>query len=302
MRGCVGVRQAARVLGVQRGTVSNKIMRLSRQVMAMHAGILEELQLKEDLTADGLASYWVSQYMPNNFNVLLGAESRFLFDWDAVTMRRSGGMTEGQKQRREELEKQYKADPKGVQDSFGRLIDTAVDLIGRSEQSRIVWTTDEHHAYTRAFGEHAGWKALVEAERVSNRRVSSRRARTEKNPLSPVNIFDRQVRNDMAEHVRETIRFARNCCHSRERFVVNMFGYNYVKPLRVNQPAGDRRTHAEAAGVRPELVRQRVRRMFTQRAFLTRTALHPPMKELWLRAKRTPLKEGPEYLPAYLEA
>jgi transposase-like protein len=302
IRSCAGVRQTALNLGVHRSTVLNKIMRLSRQAIAVHAEIVGNMQLREDLAADGLESYWVSQYLPNNFNVLLGAESRFLFDWDTVTLRRSGRMTAGQQRRREEIEKRYRPDPKAVQVSFGRLLDTAGKLAERSVQPLTVLSTDCHRAYGRALKEHEAWQCLEKRGKVFHRIISSRKARTSANPLNPVNTFDRQVRNDMAEHVRETIRFARNRALSLERCAIHAFDYNYVKRFRINQPAGDATTHAQAAGVPGREVRSRVESMYTDRRFFSRSVMSKPMRAVWLRSERTPLKESPEYLPAYLAA
>ncbi len=106
----------------------------------------------------------------------------------------------------------------------------------------------------------------------------------------------------MAEHVRETIRFARNRAHSLERFAVSTFDYNYCKRYRINQPVEDDRTHAEVAGIRREAVRREEKRMYRQRAFLSRTSLSTSQRAVWLREERSPLKECPEYLPAYLRA
>jgi hypothetical protein len=303
LRSCCGIRQSARLLGVYPATVLNKIMRLSRQAIAAHAGLLDRIELEEDLAADGLESYWCSQYFPNNFTVLLGAESRFLFDWEAVTLRRSGRMSEGQNGRRAELEQRWSADPEATYRSFGRILTTATGLIEVSRRRQpVILSTDCHTAYRRVFDEHPQWQELLQAGRCGHLSVSSRRARTAANPLNPVNTFDRQIRNDMAEHVRETIRFARNRAHSLERFAVSAFDYNYCKRYRVNQPAGDGQTHAEVAGVAPEAVQRARRQLCRQRAFLSRTVLTLSQIAVWLRIERTPLKERDEYLPAYLLA
>jgi len=60
---CCGIRQMARYLGVGYETVSNRIMRFARQAMAMQSALIDGHSIGEDLCADGLQSYWVSQYV-----------------------------------------------------------------------------------------------------------------------------------------------------------------------------------------------------------------------------------------------
>jgi hypothetical protein len=280
----------------------NKIMRLSREALAAHARLLEQLTLGEDLASDGLESYWKSQYLPNNFNILMGADSRFLLDWDAVTLRRSGSMTAVQRQRRAEIEQRYRPDPKAVYHSFQRLLDTAAGKIEGSPKSQVTLITDYHKAYRRALRDHLAWQYLCKQGRVVHCRISSRKVRNSANPLNPVNVFDRQIRTDLAEHVRETIRFARNRAHSLERFAVWAFDYNYCKRFRINQSTGDMRTHAEAAGLPRKMIAKERRELCLQRTFLSRTELPPTLLAMWLRIDRTPLKTQPEYLPYYLAA
>jgi|GEM_PF-4274898 len=64
--------------------------------------------------------------------------------------------------------------------------------------------------------------------RATHRRYSSRLPRTVGNPLFPVNYIDRECRKDMAEYVRETIRFARSA-------------HNFFKPWSLNGGGADRR-------------------------------------------------------------
>jgi hypothetical protein len=106
----------------------------------------------------------------------------------------------------------------------------------------------------------------------------------------------------MAEHVRETIRHARNRAHSLERFAVCAFDYNYHKRYRINQPMDDERSHAEIAGLSREEVERIRRRLCGERAFLSRTVMPLTQLGVWLRVVRTPMREESEYLPAYMLA
>ena len=89
-------------------------MRLARQAIAVHAWLTVDSVLGEPVVVDGLVSYWVSQYVPNEFTVLLGARSRFLYSYSACSKRRSGRMTDHQRRRRAELEQRFRADPQAL--------------------------------------------------------------------------------------------------------------------------------------------------------------------------------------------
>jgi hypothetical protein len=166
----------------------------------------------------------------------------------------------------------------------------------------VIFFTDCHPDYRRAIEAHRQWQLLGERGRAVHQRISSRAARTADNPLAPVNIIDRQIRTDLAEHVRQTIRYARNSAHSRERFALWAFDYNYCTPHRVNERAGELRSHAEAAGLQRQAIDREMKQLYRQRAFFSHTVMPLTMLAVWLRIVRTPLRKKPEYLPAYMLA
>ncbi len=91
----------------------------------------------------------------------------------------------------------------------------------------------------------------------------------------------------------------RNVNHQNERLVLYLFGHNYGKPFRI---AGELRSHAEVAGYDADAIGAELERIWTQRAFLSLTDLTEDQREIWLRLRRTPLKEGKQYLPKYAAA
>ncbi len=299
---CCGVRQMARILGVGYETIGNKIMRFARQAVALQTAVMEGLSVGEDLCADGLQSYWVSQYVPNNITVLAGTRSRFIYAASASSLRRGGRMTDAQKQRRAHLEQTFRADPKALTHAFTEICDVVCRAVAGSARELTVLDTDEHHAYTQALSAHGWWCELRQAARVVHRQTSSRLPRTGANPLSAVNSIDRQIRIDLAEHVRETVRFARNPNRSMERFWVWCFHYNYHKRYRINQPAADTTLHYQAAGIEQPRVARAQKGIWSRRRFRTRTALFGPPLVLWMRMIERPFTKGLDYLPRYLLA
>ena len=299
---CCGVRQMARYLGVGYETVSNRIMRFARNSMGMHSQLLDTHGVDEDLCADGLQSYWVSQYVPNNITVLAGSDSRFIYEAVGSSMRRSGRMTGAQKKRRDRLELRFRADPAALTHAFTEVCHTACRLVSQAKRAVTLLDTDEHLAYRRALASHGPWHLLRGAGRVVHRLTNSRVRRTLENPLAAVNSIDRQIRIDLAEHVRETVRFARNPNRSMERFWVWCFTYNYCKRYRINQPVADHTHHYQAAGIDEKAVRAARNGIWSTRRFMSRVRPIGSMLRVWMRMIECPFGPSNDYLPRYISA
>ncbi len=297
---CAGVRGCARSLGISPNCVINRTMRAARSALWQHAQALEHISLDEDLAADGFESYAVSQYFPNNLHTLAGVDSQYVYAIDGVTIRRKGRMTDGQKRRRDELEQRCRADPRGVEKSFARIVEQAVRLHAESARARLTLYTDKKTDYMRACAASAAVVGWRQAGRFIHRRISSRAARTVDNPLFAVNYIDRQLRKDLHEHTRETVCFARNENLQMERLAIYTAEHNAAKPFRINQPVGDTATHASVAGVEAQALADIRRRLYRNRKFFTRTSLPEWAERIWRRRYSTPLREAPEYRPGYL--
>jgi len=118
--------------------VKNKISRLARQAIAVHKELRAGLICQENLVADGFESFCVSQYFPNNINLLLLKDSQYLYYTNYVTIRRKGRMTPEQKQKREELEKIYRAPYKGIEINFYDLLHEIADIYNKSNRSHLI--------------------------------------------------------------------------------------------------------------------------------------------------------------------
>ena len=123
-----------------------------------------------------------------------------------------------------------------------------------------------------------------------HKRTASKDIRDKKNPLFAVNYIDREFRKDLAEHVRETVRFARNVNHCMERLMVYLLDHNVRKRYRINDPVSLSRTHAGEAGILREHVARATVNLTTARRFLSFEELEPAALRVWRREHRTPLK------------
>ena len=283
-----GLRQACRTLGVSTRLLANRHVRLARQSLALHSQGLEEFQLKEALVFDGFESFAYSQYFPNNLNLLVTADSQFQVGLNAAPLRRKGKMTAAQKVKRTLIEKEYRAPPNAIYQSSKELLNLGCHLSFGSRQLPIEFRTDEKKEYAWALSRLPLYGEWLEPGLLIHTTVSSRAARTLQNPLFPVNYLDRQLRKDLAEHGRETVRFARRLEHSLERAVIHLAHHNYFKGYRSRSK--DRElTHAEAAGLERREIEQGRESLFRDRAFGWRLHLEKWQVDLWRRSTKVPI-------------
>lgn len=299
LKSTAGIRHIARDLDVSVRLILNRITRLAHQALAVHRCLCSSLTLSEDLVADGFESFLLSQYFPNNINLLVGKDSQFLYAFDFAPLRRKGRMTEQQKRRREALEEHYRAPPHAIFSSFLRILDEIEGFITAGKALLpLTLFTDEHATYPKALRSHSVLAHLHETGAVEHRRVNSTVARTRTNQLFAVNYYDRELRKDNANHVRETVQFSRNAVNCMERMAVYRFYHNYRKPYRIGR--GEKEVHAERAGISKEAIRREWKSFFTRRRFLSRVNLSMSEAMVWLRFIPTPLKQWAEYVPAFM--
>ena len=121
--------------------------------------------------------------------------------------------------------------------------------------------------------------------------------RDRRNPLFPVNYIDRELRKDLAEHVRETVRFARNVNHCMERLWVYLLDHNVYKRFRINDRVGVERSHADEAGAsRAVRTRAGAMRLIQRQASRGEVDLEQVREQLGVA---TLIREVTQYLPGY---
>jgi transposase-like protein len=288
-----------RAIAASTDTVSNRLSRASRQALAFESRLSRTRRLSENLAADGFESFCVSQYFPNNITILVGSKSQFVYAADHVTLRRKGRMTEGQKAKRIELEKRFRADSRGVERSFSRIATASLRVLCDEARPALCLWTDEHKAYPRGIAAAPCANALHKLGRLEHKTISSRAERTRANPLFPVNYLDREIRKDLHEHVRESACFGRNVNRQMERLTLYLFYHNFIKAHRARMGPI---TNALVAGYDGEQVEDELEGIWRKRAMLTRTLLTDCGEASWRRTRRTPLGKDRDYLPGYAVA
>jgi hypothetical protein len=292
-----GIRDIGRILKASPTCITNRLSRLARQALAVHADLLSELLLTEDLVADGFESFAVSQYFPNNIQVLLGKKSQFWIFSDYAHLRRKGRMTDRQRLRNEVLQKLFICGRVTTYESFEELVRMVLLLLEQSGKTQVTLYTDKHKSYARVI---ENLRPLDHA-RIMHRRSSSSLPRTVANDLFSVNYIDREIRKDLAEHTRETVQFARNVVNQMERLAIYRAYHNYIKPYRIRGTANEKCSHAEKAGIPGSSIGREMKTFFTQRRFLSRSRIGLLREvNVWLRSVSTPLRRGIEAYPGYV--
>lgn len=287
----------ARAQHCSTASVQNRLDRLGRASLAMHAHLTTTHVLTENLAADGFESFDRSQYYPNNLNLLVGSRSQFLYALTHATLRRKGRMTPVQKCRRATLEQRFRPPPDALLAAFTRLVAIIPSIWNPHRLPELTLFTDEHRLYPRALD---NVEALASAEAhgsFHHVRIPATAPRTLRNPLFPVNYEDRELRKDIAAFRRESTCFTRNAGAGLLRTTCHMAWHNFAKPHRVRGASA--RVHAELAGIGRQAIGESWRTFFDDRPFLSRTPVPEWAQRIWLRKIQTPLASKPDYVPAY---
>ena len=276
---CSSLRQMGRQNGCSFSVIRNRIRRLARQYLTLFAHATEQITLPEPAAFDGFESFLRSQYFPTNYHLLIGSESQMVYAINATVMRRKGRMTPRQKQLRARIDQVWRPKPRALEHAVASLFTDLSPAIQEtiSEKQSWVLATDQKKEYPRALSSIRPLGHLLGAKKLIHRTVSSRAARTGFNPLWPVNYMDRELRKDAGEHVRETVKFAREMNSTMDRMVIQLGAHSFAKPFRITGHARIEGlpTHADKAGLtgRPMVATYR-EWLYTKRNVFT----HVPMR------------------------
>ena len=297
-----GLRALSRNLGLSCGTVQNRLDRLARQGIALHALLRRFAAPGEAVCIDGMVSFDVSQFFPNEITLSITSDSRFVLDMSHATRRRSGTRTPSQKDRADELYPRVSFERGAIGRTFREILDGVGEDRGTRGGFPLVLITDEKREYQQALYRHPLFWGQDESHRVAHLRVHSELPRTYSNPLFPSNYLDREIRKDQANHHRETVCFSRNVSNGMSRLWCYLIHHNYLKRYRIGGRVKENWVHGEEAGIPRSKIVEGLAEMFSRRAFLSRTELSECQRRIWVKGYPTPLKSGPEYLPRYTAA
>ena len=215
---CTGYRQLARKLGCSPQTILRQADRIGRHCALFHECLRPKGKIAESLALDGFRSFEYSQYHPSEYHLVIGRESHFVYGFTHSELRRSGTMTVRQRRRRAELERALgRPDPRSVEGEVARVL----GIVAAGSRC-IELHTDENPAYPRALRRLPGLE-------VEHHTISSRAARTTRNQLFAINLFDALVRHSCANHKRETIAFSKHSIGGIARMWVMLVWRNCVK-------------------------------------------------------------------------
>ena len=295
----MGVRALSRHFKSSTGAIQNRTDRLGRQMIALQTYLHQYFHSHEDVCIDGFQSFDVSQYFPNNITISITRDTRFIHEATHATLRRSGRMTDAQRQKRDALATQFIFEKNAIKRSFTDILDHLAIQRPPVAGHPLVIITDEKLEYVHALKEHSLFVDQDQEHLTFHDRLSSKAERTYRNPLFASNYIDRELRKDQATHRRETTCHCRSVSKGMMRLWCYIGWHNYHKRFMINNPAVDLSTHAEHAGIH-RLPLERYREVaYRCRAFLSRFDLTLCDTEAWLKQMPTPLKSGPDYLPNF---
>jgi hypothetical protein len=258
--------------------IQNRYERLSRVFLAIHAHLREKLEIAEDFVLDGFESFSRSQYYPNNINIIAGNQSEFIYSMGFSQLRRKGRMTEKQKSQRQTEEHLHgRAPKKAIEMSVASLLADMGKLLYRKEIGKKTLYSDEHPAYQRSLS-----RIIDAQDYFDHQTISSKKPRTTFNPLFPVNYIDRQIRKDSANHVRETVQFARCPSAMMARLTIYQMYHNYLMPRRVKlQRQGNWNTRGESLKIPKQIIHDTLEQFCDGRPFLNRTPVWEQEEKTW---------------------
>jgi hypothetical protein len=264
LQGCSCYRQIAREFGVSPQTILGQAARLGRHCLLWFEAHRPKGPLAEPVALDSFQSFEYCQDHPTLFHFVTGTRSHFTYGFTETELRRSGRMTERQKARRARIEASLgRPDPRGTEKDVAEVL-----RIVAPRAQAVELHTDEHQSYPRAV-------RAVPHLAVTHRTISSRAARTSRNPLFPVNLLDLLLRHSGANHKRETIAFSKRRQSACERAWIFLVWRNWMKSFSERKRDGSPAMRAGVATERLTLATLLGMRLFPHRVRLPgRWSLH----------------------------
>ena len=269
--GCMSNRQIARDLRVSPETINRHLARLGRHCLLFHTQQMRTAKPAHKIVIDGFVSFEFSQYFPFHHHVAVEKPTDFFLYFTDSEVRRSGTMTAYQKERRQQLERQFgRPDPRAVQKDVTELL----SVVTGGAEGAVVYSDD-----------HRSYRPGVQRVKcpVEHRVTSSRQRRDRRNELWEVNLLDLLIRHCGANHKRETIAWSKRRQASGERLAVFLVWRNYMKGRREKQRGSP--TPAMVRGMVDR--RLEVEEVLSERLFSSRVELPVRWGSYYRREVRT---------------
>jgi len=301
LNSCSGYRQIGRALSLSYAVLRNRFERLARNYLHLTSIALAHFALPEDIAFDGFESFVGSQFVPDNFNIAIGTTSRVPYVCNLTLFRRHGRMTEKQKERRTKLDKLWNQPKRSLIQSCKDAFRDIISLyLNRQSLTPFTIYTDQKKEYQIALKELPEAKHLMTLNVLQHHQTSSRAARTKKNPLFPVNYFDREIRKNSAAHVRETVRFDHEVNMSAARMAIIIGYHTFQKPFKIDGHVHTQSllTHGDVAGLTKQKgVLVAYQELYTHRHVWSQIPVQTNwMEDIWLKKginpPSIPRKEG----------
>lgn len=182
----VGLRQAARVIGLDVHAVQRKFRKIARHMRLLNRNLLTNLPAHRTLMLDELESFEQRSITPLTVPVLIDRDSKFVVATEVAPIRRVA--KRGSRRRRwlEHYEAKVGKRPDRGNNSVRRVFGRLQRLLGGRAATLI---TDEKSAYGRQ-------RRRRFLQQVAHQTVPSKLPRTVYNPLFAINLTDAMMRDN----------------------------------------------------------------------------------------------------------
>ena len=233
-------RSIARILGVREKVVRNRLAHLSRQAQMFEKEHQRKIKIKEPVSYDGFETFTGSQFSPCYINTAVGGKSLFTYVVSFSPLNRKGRMTQWQKEKNRELQKEFGKYPS---DSVSKLTKyTYKRLLEHSIKLPIIINTDEHKAYE--FVMNSSFK-----DAFTHFKTNSKERRDTKNPLFSVNHLHLNYRHFLASNRRETIAFNKHEAGLMDRIILMKTYKNFMRTKILKDRGKDSKSPAMELGL-----------------------------------------------------
>ncbi len=141
------LRGMSRALRCSLSLLTNRIDRLARQGLALHAQMLHTHRIPEDICIDGFVSFDRSQYFPCEIPIAVGRSSAFVLELSHCSRKRSGCMRPAQKAKAKTLYASIHLEPGAIARSFSEVLSSCLTLQPTAPSHPFVLITDEKPDY-----------------------------------------------------------------------------------------------------------------------------------------------------------